>query len=100
MTVSVITPTRLLPDRLSMLVNLNSKAYQNNECVVETRLFVLMPSGESPAKANPQVHPQSSRQSGPIGQARSDAILAPGDCPSGLESQVPMTDDVALIHTH
>lgn len=34
MTVSVITPTRLLPDRLSMLVDLN-KSLKNNDCDVE-----------------------------------------------------------------
>ena len=34
MTVSVITPTRLLPDRLSMLVELNV-SLQNNDCLVE-----------------------------------------------------------------
>lgn len=34
MTVSVITPTRLLPDRLSMLVELN-ESLRNNDCLVE-----------------------------------------------------------------
>jgi len=43
MTVSVITPTRLLPDRLSMLVELN-QSLQNNDCVVE---HVIVVDGQS-----------------------------------------------------
>ncbi|MCP9773882.1 glycosyltransferase family 2 protein [Synechococcus sp. Tobar12-5m-g] len=39
MTVSVITPTRLLPDRLSMLVELN-ESLRNNECLVEHVIVV------------------------------------------------------------
>ena len=39
MTVSVITPTRLLPDRLSMLVNLNN-SLKNNESEIEHVIVV------------------------------------------------------------
>ena len=39
MTVSVITPTRLLPDRLSMLVELNM-SLRNNDCLVEHVIIV------------------------------------------------------------
>ncbi|MCT0201429.1 glycosyltransferase [Synechococcus sp. CS-602] len=46
MTVSVITPTRLLPDRLSMLVELN-QSLQNNDCVVEHVIVVDGQSGEA-----------------------------------------------------
>jgi len=67
MTVSVITPTRLLPDRLSMLVELN-ESLGNNDCFVE---HVIVVDGASQEEVPAEIRQRATviATGRPIGQA-------------------------------
>ncbi len=94
MTVSVITPTRLLPDRMGMLVELN-QSLRRNRCPIEHVIVVDgNPGAAIPAELNDQATIVASSR--PIGQAAArnlGLVVAQGEW-------ITSADDDDWLHPH